>query len=260
MCRQGVVNTRQSGVFVAHFTRLFCSNVGGSVSLSSAHQVLVRHVGNVLACFMSAEGQGLWGWQLCASSHAPFGTPRQGDYGVLLTRTNCLKCEVRANSVGFPFWMVEKIFSAVCPVPFETLCDFTLQSSWLFLIGFWIHVVPLLCINFLWKHFKLKIGSNTISIYIWWALPNSTVRSTPFWIKTQTGGWLFINLLVLELSKIWFWKHFKWKIDNAVTQYWFIFDQHCLVLQFEFCEQCAFFFFPTLSSEWHAHFGFGLRF
>lgn len=114
MCRQGVVNTRQSGVFVAHFTRLFCSNVGGSVSLSSVHQVLVRHVGNVLACFMSAEGQGLWGWQLCASSHAPFGTPRQGDYGVLLTRTNCLKCEVRANSVGFPFWMVEKKSSLQC--------------------------------------------------------------------------------------------------------------------------------------------------
>lgn len=58
MCRQGVVNTRQSAVFAALFTRLFRSDVGGSVSLRRAHQVLVRHVGNVLACFMSAEGQG----------------------------------------------------------------------------------------------------------------------------------------------------------------------------------------------------------
>lgn len=54
MCCQGVVNTRQSGVFAAPFTRLFCSNVSGSVSPCSAHQVLVRHVGNVQAYFMSA--------------------------------------------------------------------------------------------------------------------------------------------------------------------------------------------------------------
>ena len=58
MCRQGVVNTRQSGVFAALFTRLFCSNVGGSVSLRPVHQVLVRHVGNVLARFTSAGDGG----------------------------------------------------------------------------------------------------------------------------------------------------------------------------------------------------------
>lgn len=82
----------------------------------------MRHVGNVLAGFMSVVGQGLWGWQLYASSHTPLETPRQGDYGALLTQTNCLKCEVRANSaVGFPFWMVEKKSLWCCPVPFETL-------------------------------------------------------------------------------------------------------------------------------------------
>lgn len=97
MCRQGVVNTRPSGVFAAFFTRLFCSNVGGSVSLRSAHQVLVRHVGNVLACFMSAEGRGRWGWQSCVSSYAPFRTPRQAGYGVLLTWTNCLS--VRSEQI-----------------------------------------------------------------------------------------------------------------------------------------------------------------
>lgn len=97
MCRQGVVNTRQSGVFAALFTRPFCSNVGGSVSLRSAHQVLVRHVGNVLACFMSAEGRGWWGWQSCVSSFVPLRTPRQADYGVLLTRTNCLS--VRSEQI-----------------------------------------------------------------------------------------------------------------------------------------------------------------
>lgn len=68
MCHQGVVNTRQSSVFAALFTRLFCTNVGGSVSLSPAHQLRVRHVGNAVAGLMRAKG--LWGWQLCASSHA----------------------------------------------------------------------------------------------------------------------------------------------------------------------------------------------
>lgn len=137
MCRQGVVNTRPSGVFVALFTRLFCSNVGGSVSLRSAHQVLVRHVGNVLACFMSAEGWGRWGWQSCVSSYAPFRTPRQAGYGVLLTWTNCLS--VRSEQILL--WvslagLVKESLLQCCPVPCETLCDFTIQS--------WSDVLPLL--------------------------------------------------------------------------------------------------------------------
>lgn len=98
MCRQGVVNTRQSGVFAALFTRLFFpQNVGGSVSLRSVHQVLVCHVGNVLAHFMSAEGLRRWGWQSVVSSYVPFRTLRQADYGVLLTRTNCLS--VRSEQI-----------------------------------------------------------------------------------------------------------------------------------------------------------------
>lgn len=89
MCRQGVVNTRQSGVLVALFTRLLL-DVGGSVSPCSARQVLVCHVGNVLAHFMSGER---WGWwrvaELCFLLHFFWGPPDRADYGVLLTQTNC---------------------------------------------------------------------------------------------------------------------------------------------------------------------------
>ena len=115
VCRQGVVNTRQSGVFAALFTRLFFffffpQNVGGSVSLRSAHQVLVRHVGNVLARFMSAEGRRWWGWQSAVSSYVPFRTLRQGRSWRALNSDQLFKCEVRANSaVGFPRWMVKGI-------------------------------------------------------------------------------------------------------------------------------------------------------
>lgn len=95
MCRQGVVNTRQSGVFAALFTRIFLLQRRRKCLPSSVHQVLVRHVGNVLACFMSAEGRGWWGQQSWASSkkkkkNAPFGTPKQADYGMLLIQTECL--------------------------------------------------------------------------------------------------------------------------------------------------------------------------
>lgn len=61
MCRQGVVNTRLSGLFAALFTRFFCLNVDGSVSPCLANQVLVHHVRNVLAGFMSTEGGECWG-------------------------------------------------------------------------------------------------------------------------------------------------------------------------------------------------------
>lgn len=70
--------------------------------LSWTRQVPLRHVGNALVCFTSTDGRGgLWGWQLWASS---LGTPSDGGegggYGVPLTRTNCLECEVRANTAG----------------------------------------------------------------------------------------------------------------------------------------------------------------
>lgn len=55
MCRQGLVNTRLSGLFAALFTGLFCLNVDGSVSPRLAHQVLVPHASNVLACYMISE-------------------------------------------------------------------------------------------------------------------------------------------------------------------------------------------------------------
>lgn len=49
-------------------------------------------VGNVLARFISAEGR-----EWCASWYARFRTPRQTDYGVLLTGTNCLS--VRSEQI-----------------------------------------------------------------------------------------------------------------------------------------------------------------
>ena len=74
MCRQGVVSTRQSGVFVVLFTSLLCSSVGGSVSPRWAYQVLVRHMGNALGCFMRAKGWTWRGWWNYASSYSPFRT------------------------------------------------------------------------------------------------------------------------------------------------------------------------------------------
>lgn len=104
--RQGVVNTRQSGAFVVpilFFLRGSLAQTSAEVfPLSWTRQVPLRHVGNALACFTSTDGRGgLWGWQLWASS---LGTPSDGGegggYGVPLTRTNCLECEVRANTAG----------------------------------------------------------------------------------------------------------------------------------------------------------------
>lgn len=56
------------------------SSVGGSVSLGPALQVLLRHLGNELACLMSAEGQ---------KQQQSLTLSLQGDYGVQLTQTNC---------------------------------------------------------------------------------------------------------------------------------------------------------------------------
>lgn len=121
------------------------AQTSAEVSPLAQLQVLVRHVGNVLAGFMSVVGQGLWGWQHCASSHSPLETPRQGDYGVLLTQTNCLKCEVRANSaVGFPFWISVVVSSALWnPGWFHSTKCLT-DSHWN-----WSNSGPLLCISFL---------------------------------------------------------------------------------------------------------------
>lgn len=59
LCVAKALSTPDSLVCLRLFLQglFFCSNVGGSVSPRSTHQVLVRHVGNVLACFMSAEEQ-----------------------------------------------------------------------------------------------------------------------------------------------------------------------------------------------------------
>lgn len=100
MCRQGVVNTRQSGVFAALFYKFFffffLTRTSAEVSpLCSAHQVLVvRHVGNALGCFMSADGGG---GRAVLPHTLHFRTPGQADYGVLLTRTNRLS--VRSEQI-----------------------------------------------------------------------------------------------------------------------------------------------------------------
>lgn len=138
MCRQGVVNTRQSGVFAARFTRLFCSNVGGSVSLRPAHQVLVRHVGNVLARFMSGGGGRA---ELCFLIRSFSGTPRQADYGVLLTRTNCLS--VRSEQILLwvsPCWIVRKKSTSLqcCPV----VCVMSLHQA-----AKWSYMVSMKCLE-----------------------------------------------------------------------------------------------------------------
>lgn len=91
----------------------------------SAHQVLMRHVGNELAYFMSAEGRDGGGSRAKASSFTPPGTPRQADYGVVLTRTNCLSLRSEQILLWISLWWIKKErkenVSAVCLVP---LCFF----------------------------------------------------------------------------------------------------------------------------------------
>lgn len=58
-------------------------DVDGSVSPYSAHQVLVRHVGNVLACFISGERWGGGGGRALLPRRLFSGPPDRADYGVL---------------------------------------------------------------------------------------------------------------------------------------------------------------------------------
>lgn len=105
--RQGVVNTRQSGAFVVpilfFFTRFSGSNVGGSVSPQLDSPGAAASCGKCARVFLRAltDGGDCGG----GSSGLPhLGPPPMagvgGGYGVPLTRTNCLECEVRANTAG----------------------------------------------------------------------------------------------------------------------------------------------------------------
>lgn len=63
--------------------------------------------------------------------------PQTGRLWRAVNLDQLFKCEVRANTaVGFPCWMVKESLLQCCPVPCETLCEFTIQS--------WSDVLPLL--------------------------------------------------------------------------------------------------------------------
>lgn len=105
VCRQGVVNTRQSDVFVAlsfffFLTRFFfCAegwrkclppllSPGAGASCGKCTSLFLR----VLKDGGGGRGEG----ELCFLT-CSFRDPRQADYGVLLTRTNCLS--VRSEEI-----------------------------------------------------------------------------------------------------------------------------------------------------------------
>lgn len=79
----------------------------------------------------------------------------------------------------------------------------------------------------------------------------------PASIFNMVAGSQFVILQLNSKTKICFWKHLRREIGNAVTEYWSIFDQHCLVWQFVTWAVCsdAFFFCPTLLSKQHICFG-----
>ena len=103
VCRQGVVNTRQSGVFVALFTRLFfffffflktSAEVSPFARLTRCWCVMWEMYWPVLWVLKDGGGGG---------GRAPFphtfhsGPSDKADRGVLLTRTNCLS--VRSEQI-----------------------------------------------------------------------------------------------------------------------------------------------------------------
>lgn len=78
LCVAKALSTPDSLVCLRLFLRAFFAQTSAEVSpFAQAHQVLERRVGNVLACVMSAEGRGWWGWQRSASSYTPFPLDRQ---------------------------------------------------------------------------------------------------------------------------------------------------------------------------------------
>lgn len=59
------------------------------------------------------------------------------------------------------------------------------------------------------------------------------MRAFPFSHRKQLAGNKQSQITDKQCTKTCFWRHLRWEIGDIVTEYWFIFCQHCSVLSFD---------------------------
>lgn len=133
MCRQGVVNTRQSGVFAAPFTSLSMLQRRRKCLPSLGSPGAGASCGKCTGLFYECWKTGMVGVaELCFLIRSIL-DPQMGRWWCAVNSNQLFKCEVRANTaVGFPLWMLrDPLLYSVVPGRLKTraVTDFSVVFS-----------------------------------------------------------------------------------------------------------------------------------